>query len=44
MNPVVRWLAVLLLGGTLAGSAPGFQGLIDEAMARMHGGMGPPPR
>ena len=33
------WLAALLL----ARSAPGSQGLMDEAMARMHGGMGPPP-
>ena len=33
------WLAALLL----ARSAPGSQGLMNEAMARMHGGMGPPP-
>ena len=40
MKPAVRWLAVLLLGGAaLASSTPGFGGLIDDAMARMHNGM-----
>ncbi len=36
----MRWLAVLLLGvSALAGSALGFQSLMDEGMARMHSGM-----
>ena len=40
MNPAVRGLAVLLLGGAaLAGSTPDFQALMDEAMAGMHSGM-----
>jgi uncharacterized protein (DUF305 family) len=40
MKPAVRWLAALLLGGAaLASTTPGFQGLMDEAMARMHSGM-----
>ena len=44
MNPASRWLAVLLLGGAaLAGSTPGFQGLMDDAMTRMHSGMATAP-
>jgi len=44
MKPAVRWLAVLLLGGAaLAGSTPGFQVLMDDAMARMHSRMAAAP-